>query len=109
MRRWALVVTSCTLLACTGPKPAPMTVCPRARAPFALQINGEGPSLPLSLTVKVGFGGAETERYTLLGGNGSNDVLCCSAQPDVSLRPQSCGQSLSAADAGATHAVGAAA
>jgi hypothetical protein len=80
------------------------TVCPRARAAFSLELDMPGRALPKGLVIEVGFGGAESESYSLLKGNGMNDVLCCSTENAVSLQPQSCGRPLVAADGAAAEA-----
>jgi hypothetical protein len=109
MRRWALLLASSWLTACHGEDPSMVGVCPRARAAFALQISSTDGGLPPTLSVEIGFGGAESERYSLHKGNANNDVLCCSNLAGVSLRPLTCEQPLnpvaSAPDASADAAV----
>lgn len=100
MGRLAALLALAAVCACQQHAPKADPVCPRARAAFELEVSTDSATLPESLVVRVGFGGAESEAYSPKLGNRHNTVLCCSSNANASLRPMTCGQDLSAEDAG---------
>lgn len=89
----ALLLSPLFVVACLGSGEGSSEVCPRTAAAFELRLSATSGELPRDTELRVTFGGATTESYSLRGGNDGNQVVCCvpGDGEGVSLAPATCG------------------
>jgi hypothetical protein len=92
-----------------SPHDGTLGMCPQPAPAFRLTLWAQ-PALPLGASLRVGFGGAQTESYELGGREGHNETACCAAFVDASGAPEriACGgtrpDTAASSDAGRTPA-----